>query len=112
MYYVSFFRYAVSFLCANELRDENFYCSASEVSYVPTSAAPGGSDYQCQGDSDPYCLPVCPYTTGGGAAMLEQFSIGYSSSHLDTNLGVIFVFAVGFQLINLFAIRFVNHVKR
>ena len=53
-YYVSFIRYPLSFLCANELKNELFYCSDSELKYVPTSAAPfinasGTDTYTCSG---------------------------------------------------------------
>lgn len=108
MHYVSFFRYPFSFLSANELRDESFYCLDRELQYAPTSAAP--TPYTCTGADDSYCLPVCAIQTG--TQLLDQYSIQSTSYERSIYLGVIFVFAAGFQILNYIAMRFVNHVVR
>jgi hypothetical protein len=108
MYYVSFFRYPLSFLCANELRDENFYCTASQILYLPTSAAP--TPYVCTGITDTNCLGVCSYTRG--SQILDQFNMASDPAGRSLNLGILFIFAAGFQFLSFLAIRFINHVKR
>jgi hypothetical protein len=109
----SFFRYPVSFLCANELRSEEFYCRPNEFKLVPTSAAPADPFTCSEADlstAPPNCIAVCPLSRG--IQLLDQFSIEYDREHRDINLLVIFLFVIGFNMINYLAIRCINHVKR
>jgi ABC-type multidrug transport system permease subunit len=107
MYYLSFIRYPLDFLIANEVLDLTFTCDPSEMivqffspNLCPDSVTPYPSNY----------AKKCPIACGRD--LLSQFQIDYGNSDIALNLGLVFVWLAGFLTLGYLALRYVNHIKR
>ena len=86
MYYLSFIRYPLDFLLANELSSVTFDCS-------------GYSD-----------IAQCPVPVGD--VLLDTFGVQYSTGERAINFVALWIFWGGFLVLGFFALKFINHIKR
>ena len=104
LYYGSFMRYPVSAAAQNELREhDQFTCAASQQ--FPFAAASS----KCPQLPDSNGLR-CPLQCG--VELLAQLGLSDSTSDLQMNIGLTYVFAAGFAVIALMLQRFLSFVKR
>ena len=87
MFYLSFIRYPLDFLLANELADVAFDCS----------------DYAAN-PSD------CPIPSGN--TLLDEFGVDYSTGQRAIDIVSLWIFFAGFLVLGFLALRFINHIKR
>jgi len=111
LYYLSFFRYPISFLCNNELRDLIFECPNNVGAItIPLSEASNSTVCplpQAYGYSDCY-FTICPITSG--PQMLQEFSM--NNDDMGTMYVVLFAFFCGFRILAFLSLRFISHIKR
>lgn len=118
MFYLSCFRYPVSFLVNNELTGLDFEC-ANNVGALgplprfntsdPTDALRIACTTPVRQTTNSTCYGyVCPVTSGG--QMLKQFGMA------DDDMGIFFAITcgmvVGYRLLSFLALRNINHIKR
>jgi len=114
MYYLSVFRYPVSFLCNSELRDETFECpgnnGAAQLAVYNTSD-PAQAAFCGLSDNvnSPLCYRyLCPITSGN--QMLAEF--GMQNDDLGLFFGIIVIMMAGYRLLTYLALRYIQHIKR
>ena len=86
MYYLSFIRYPLDFLLANELSSVEFDCS------------------------DFPNVEQCPVPIGD--VLLETFGVKYGLGDRAVNFVSLWIFWLGFLVLGFLALRFINHIKR
>ena len=86
MYYLSFIRYPLDFLLANELSSVTFDCS----------------DYST--------IQLCPVPVGD--VLLDTFGVKYSLGERAINFVSLWIFWLGFLVLGFLALKFINHIKR
>jgi hypothetical protein len=90
-----------------------FTCEDDQVQPVPPN-------YVCTTYQEHTCPPnttkgvngLCKCQFGCGEELMDAMGIGYSVSDRATDLGITFVFAVGFFILAYLGLRYINHVKR
>ena len=102
MYYISFIRYPLSFVSANELRDIDYFQCDQSLLNPPT-------DTVCVLPASQNGLS-CPIQCG--KQLLDQFGIDYSNNDLGEYFGVVCLYAIFFTFLSYWVVRKVNHVKR
>jgi len=111
LYYLSFFRYPISFLCNNELRDLTFECQ-NHVGAVPLPLPNATNPAFCplpEALNSPNCYAyLCPITSG--QQMLTTFNL--IDDDMSTMYLSLFAFFLGFRLLAFLTLKFVSHIKR
>jgi ABC-type multidrug transport system permease subunit len=112
MYYLSYTRYPLAFLAANELITDNFNCQSSELITAPATynTCPGLAIPNPAATGSFDALLKCPIQCG--QELLDQFGISSQGSDMAINAAMIWVFACGFAVLNYLALRYINHIKR
>jgi hypothetical protein len=86
MYYLSFIRYPLDFMLANEFADVTFDCS----------------DYPSVSD--------CPVPIGN--TILNEFGVQFDFGNRVINFISLWIFCGGFLVLGYLALNFINHIKR
>ena len=128
MYYLSIFRYALGFLCSNELNGLSFTCTqnTSFPVFVGGDSALAPSIYGGKGNISAHCSPVsslpskindplcfqhyCLVTDG--SELLEKYAFPTSTGEMFTNLVVLCCFFGLFRVLAFFALKHVQHIQR
>ena len=108
MYYLSFIRYPLDFLIANEVLNLDFTCDDDQVITQPFE--PNLCPDTVTVFPAPGYARKCPIACGKD--LLSQFQIDYGDSDIALNLGLVFVWLAGFLALGYLALRYVNHIKR
>ena len=106
MYYISFIRYPLSFVSANELRDIDYFTCDSSLLGTPTDSVCAIPASQYVNGAPKACPVQC------GPQLLDQFGIDYSNNDMGMYYGVVCLYAIAFTIFSYLTVRYVNHVKR
>lgn len=112
MFDVSYFKYAMHFLSAEEMEGEIFTCNQDQL--VPVSDPASYSQWwQCP----PSVISLtatgaykCPIACG--KELLNYYGVKYSVQWEIINFAVLHSFFIFFLIINFLCIKYINHVKR